>query len=300
MKVAIILNCISRKKKKFYNEIFPALSRHFNIDVFETAGAGEAESLAAAAVANKFSFILSAGGDGTLHQVVNGVLKNVSEADLPSIGLIPLGSGNDFARAGSISPEPDQIIQLLKSAQPKPTDVGQITCLDKGGGAIIRYFMNACSIGMGPEVVKRMGKRSPLWGPDLSYFISIISTFISHRPQPLYVKMPQYEWKGNARVFAIANGQSFGNSIYLAPEARLDDGVFNSFIVGEVPLWKFLLYLQKIKGKQKINDSMVHYYSTSSAELSADESSALEADGEFVGFLPASIKVLPKKIRFLR
>ena len=300
MKVAIIINGISRKKKKFYNEIFPALSRHFNIDIFETTCAGEAESLAAAAVANKFSFILSAGGDGTLHQVINGALKNVSGDHLPSIGLIPLGSGNDFARACSISPEPDQIIRLLKSAQPKPTDVGQITCLGKEGEAITRHFINACSIGMGPEVVKRMGKRSPLWGPDLSYLISIISTFISHHPQLVSVKMAQHEWKGNARVVAIANGPSFGNSIYIAPEALLDEGVFNSFIVGEVPLWKFLLYLQTIKGKKKINDRLVHYHSTSGAELSANESCALEAEGELVGFLPASIKILPKKINFLR
>ena len=230
MKVAIIINGISRKKNKFYNEIFPALSRHFNIDVFETKWAGDAESLAAAAVANKFSVILSAGGDGTLHQVINGVLKNEVGGDLPTIGLIPLGSGNDFARACSIGTEPEQIIQLLNAAQTKLTDIGQITCLDKKGATITRHFINACSLGMGPEVVKRMSKRSRLWGPDLSYLISIISTFISHRPQPVYIKMSQYEWRGKARVVAIANGQSFGNSIYIAPEARLDDGVFNSFI----------------------------------------------------------------------
>ena len=299
MKIAIILNSISRKKKKFYNLIYPALSKHFDIDIFETKHSGHAESLADQAVVRKFSFILAAGGDGTLHQVINGLLKNGGD-DLPTVGLIPLGSGNDFARACSIRLDPEQIIQLLKTCQPKPTDIGHITCLDGNGRPFTRHFINACSLGMGPEVVKRMSKRSRLWGPDLSYLISIISTFISHRPQPVYIKMSQYEWRGKARVVAIANGQSFGNSIYIAPEARLDDGVFNSFIAGEVPLWKFLLYLQAIKGKKKIDDSMVHYHSTSSAELSASEQCALEAEGEFVGFLPATIKILPKKIRFLR
>ncbi len=300
MKIAIIINGISRKKKKFYKEILPYLSRQFHVEVFETKYPGEAESLATAAVANKFSVILSAGGDGTLHQVINGVLIHAHEDNLPSIGLIPLGSGNDFARACSIRADLVQITQLLKVAQPKLTDVGEIACADKDGKSISRYFVNACSIGMGPEVIKRMAKRSRLWGPDLSYLISIISTFISHRPQSVFVKMPLYEWLGNARVVAIANGQSFGSSIYIAPDARLDDGVFNSFVAGEVPLWKFLLYLQTIKGKRKINDTMVHYHTASGVELSANESCALEADGESIGFLPASIKILPKKIGFLR
>lgn len=299
MKIAIILNGISRKKKKFYNLIYPALSKHFDIDIFETKHSGHAESLADQAVVRKFSFILAAGGDGTLHQVINGLLKNGGD-DLPTVGLIPLGSGNDFARACSIRLDPEQIIQLLKTCQPKPTDIGHITCLDGNGRPITRHFINACSVGMGPEVVKRLSKSSKSWGPSLSYFSSIVSTFLTHRPQFVEVKMSQKEWSGNARVVAIANGQSFGNSIYIAPDAQLDDGSFNSFIAGEVPLLKFLLYLQTIKGKKKINDQLIHYHSTSGAELSAPASCTIEAEGEIVGLLPAKIKILPKRINFLR
>ena len=297
MKIAIILNGISRKKKKFYKEIYSALIDHFVVEVLETRYAGHAEELAAMALNQEFDCILAAGGDGTLNQVINGLLKN-ENGNLPSIGLIPLGSGNDFARTCSLLPEAKQIIQLLK-ARPTPTDIGKIECI-RNGEKITHYFINECSLGMGPEVVKQLSKSARWWGPDLSYLISIVSTFISHRPQEIFCKANAWTWKGKARVVAIANGKSFGNAIYIAPDANAGDGVFNSFIAGDVPLWKFLMLLQSLKKKRKINDPHIHYNTLARAELSSTEECALEAEGEFVGLLPATISILIGKISFLR
>lgn len=297
MKIAIILNGISQKKKKFYKEIYPALTDHFVVDVRETRHGGHAEELAAMALNQNFDCILAGGGDGTLHQIINGVVKN-GEGNLPAIGLIPLGSGNDFARTCSLRLEAKQLIQLLK-AGPKPTDIGMIECV-YDGEKITRYFINECSLGMGPEVVKRLSEGSRKLGPNLSYFISIVSTFISHRPQEVQCKTDSWNWTGKARVIAIANGRSFGNAIFIAPDANPGDGVLNSFIAGNVPLWKFLMFLQTLKKKMKIDDPLINYDSTSSANLSSTEACALEADGELVGSLPAMITVLMGKINFLR
>ena len=92
---------------------------------------------------------------------------------------------------------------------------------------------------------------------------------------------------------ALANGKSFGDSTYIAPDAIVDDGLLNSFIAGNVPLWKFLLFLQSIKGAKKITDPSIHYNTAKAAELTASEVCALEADGELIGVLPAMIEVLP-------
>lgn len=297
MKIAIILNGISRKKKKFYKEIYPILTDHFNVEVLETQHAGHAEELAATALNQEFDCILAAGGDGTLNHVINGMMKNGS-GNLPPIGLIPLGSGNDFARTCSLRPEARQLIQLLK-AGPKPTDIGKIECV-YNGEKITRYFINECSLGMGPEVVKRLNKSSSKWGPDLSYFISIVSTFISHRPQEILCKTNSWTWKGKARVIAIANGKSFGNGIFITPDANPGDGILNSFIAGNVPLWKFLILLQTLKKKRKIDDPDIHYNTLAHMELSSAEECLLEAEGELVGLLPATITVLLDKINILR
>ena len=243
MKILIILNGISHKKKQFYSKILPALQQKFEVTVSETTYAGHALVLAAESITKKFDCVLSAGGDGTLHQVINGILRKGDQQKIPSIGVIPLGSGNDFATACGLTSDPISIVQLMQANKPKPTDVGKINCWDNNVSEVQKYFINVCSVGMGPATVKRM-EHQPKWmWSDVRYFVSIIQTFLSHRPEPLEIKTEHGNWKGSARVFAIANGKSFGNKIYIAPDALLDDGVFNTFLASDLSLFRFLLYL---------------------------------------------------------
>jgi diacylglycerol kinase family enzyme len=212
--------------------------------------------------------------------------------------LIPLGSGNDFARACGLHYDVEQTIRLLKEGAPKSIDIGQVSCVEISGKGISRYFINECSLGMGPEVVRRMEKSGRAWGPSLGYLKSILSTFLFHRPQEVHCKTSGWEWKGKARVVAVANGRSFGKGIYIAPNGEVDDGSLNTFIAGDVPLIRFLLYLQTLKKKAKLSDPNVYYESATAAQLSAPETCSIEADGELLGYLPATISIVPGKIKF--
>jgi len=173
-------------------------------------------------------------------------------------------------------------------------------CQNQQGGEVIRYFINACSIGMGPAVVDQLEKTDRSLGPTLTYWKAITTTFFKHRPQEIECKTPTWEWRGKIRVLVIANGRSFGNSLYIAPDALPDDGVFNTFIAGEIPLLKFLVYQQALKSKKKIKDKMITYNKTTRVELAAHESCPIESEGELAGFLPARIEIIPSGIRFLR
>jgi diacylglycerol kinase (ATP) len=298
--VAIILNGISRRKKEFYRNIYPALTAKFSIEILETQWAGHARELAMRVAGGPYDFILAAGGDGTLNQVVNGVLLNETPSSLRGIGLIPLGTGNDFARTCKLRADAHQLISLLEASQPLPTDVGKIMCCDVSGKMFAQFFINVCSLGMGPEVVKRVPKSSRSIGPSFTYLKAIITTFLMHSPQHVHCKTPTWEWQGKVRVLALANGQSFGHGLYVAPDAICDDGEFNSFVAGNFPLWKFLFYLQTIKAKRKIKNERVLYKKISNAKLSSPDPCEIETDGEWVGYLPAEIEVLPKTINFLR
>jgi diacylglycerol kinase (ATP) len=298
MKIAIILNGISRKKQKFYKEILPVLSKSFDTNVFVTNFAGHAEELARETAGVEYECVLAAGGDGTLNQVLNGLLNHPA-TKLPRLGVIPLGSGNDFARTCGLSADPRQLIQLLKSA-PKPhLDVGVVDCVD-GAVNVRRHFINECSIGMGPEVVRRLARNKGTLGPGFSYFKSIIATFFTHRPQQVRCQTDDWAWDGNARVIAIANGKSFGHAIYIAPDADPSDGIFNTFIAGDLPLLKFLLYLQSLKGKSTVKDRLILYNTARRVQLSAPAPCLLEAEGEIVGNLPATISISIQKINFIR
>lgn len=296
MKIAIILNGISRKKKKFYAEILPPLKSAFDVTLFETQYAGHAQELSSEA-SKSHSVILAAGGDGTLNEVLNGILENES---LSTLGVIPLGSGNDFATSCDVIAKGDYIKNLLLQNRPRLTDVGKITCLDGQGNVMQKYFINACSVGMGPATVSRM-KDKPAWmGTNLRYLISILQTFFTHRPESIKLKSDLFDWGGKARVLAIANGKSFGNKIYIAPNACQDDGVFDLFIGANVSLLKFLLYLQSLKSKKKIVSDRIIYSKGSCFEVSSTQTAMVEAEGELVGYLPMSVALVKNKVSFLR
>ena len=101
-------------------------------------------------------------------------------------------------------------------------------------------------------------------------------------------------------MLAIAHARSFGNALYIAPDAVVDDGVLNVFIAGALPLWKFLVYQHAMKTKKKIRDGLITYNQSTRIELHSTGVCAIEAEGELAGFLPAEIEVLPKSINFLR
>ncbi len=294
MKVAIILNGISRKKKFFYREVLPTLTQKFEIVVFETQHAQHAIELASTATKEKFDYVLAAGGDGTLNQVLNGILQNQNNTIFPTLGIIPLGTGNDFARMCGIKPDANQIANLLLQNNPKPTDVGRINCHDELRKQLTKYFINVCSMGMGPEVVKRLMKSDRSLGPLLTYLKAITSTFFTHQPQEIIAQTQHWEWRGKA------NGQSFGNSMYIAPDALPDDGLFSTFVAGDLSLLKFLFCLQKIKVKKKIKEELIFYNECTSIEITAPEPCAIEAEGEWMGWLPMKVETLPKRIKFLR
>lgn len=301
MKIAIVLNGISRKKKFFYSKIFPLLNQQFDVHVFETQHAQHAIELAASLAIENFDCILAAGGDGTLNQVVNGILRYTdNNSILPSIGIIPLGTGNDFAKMCDIKLDVNQILKLLRQNKPRATDIGKINCIDDEGNAHTKYFINVCSLGMGPEVVKRLLKSNRSLGPTLTYLKAIIATFFTHRPQGISVTSSNWQWQGNARVLAIANGKSFGNSMFIAPDAKPDDGIFSTFLAGEIPLLKFLLFLQLIKGKKKIKDNQIMYNECTSIEITSPDGCAIEAEGEWMGWLPAKIEMQHGRVNFLR
>ncbi|MFM7850964.1 MAG: diacylglycerol/lipid kinase family protein, partial [Flammeovirgaceae bacterium] len=172
MKIVIVLNGVSRKKKLFYSSILPALQKAHKVIVLETRRAGHAKQLAADH-ASYSNAILAAGGDGTLHEVLNGISATPYR---PALGVIPLGSGNDFARTCKIKLQPNYLLQLL-AQPPQLTDVGHIVCRDDNNKDKEEYFMNVCSAGMGPSTVNKMVSMPHWLGASGRYLGAILHTF---------------------------------------------------------------------------------------------------------------------------
>lgn len=294
MKITILLNGISPAKKKFYRTILPPLQRVFEVHVRETQYAGHARQLAREADSD---IVLAAGGDGTLHEVINGVMERPQQ---PVVGILPLGSGNDFARTCGLCADPQQLIDLVQARSFQPTDVGQVELYDRNGQPVTRYFINACSVGMGPQVLEILQQRSRRWGAGFNYFTAIVQTFFTYRYKQIDVKTNHHDWSGPVRVLAFANGKSFGNRLTIAPDADLSDSLFNTFIASSVSLFDFLRLQGMLKRGHRIVHAHVHYGICNSASLSSNEPVAMEADGEWAGMLPAEILIVKAKVKLLR
>lgn len=300
VRVAIILNGLPYYKKTFYRKFFPVLREAFPIQVFETNAPLHGMELAHAAVRDGFSTILAAGGDGTLHEVVNGVLSaGPSLSQNPTIGLIPIGSGNDFARTMQLKSDVNHTINLIRAAFVKSVNVGKIVYSTVNGGSGERYFINVADIGMGPEVVKRVAITRKRFGGAVAYYKSIIETFLNFKPLTVTAATPSWTWTGKLRSLAVANGKYYGHGLCIAPDARPDDDMFDFFICGNVSVFDFIRYSGKLKHGEYLKVKHVEYKREKAVTFTSSKQCLIEGDGELLGILPATVSLTDTRINFL-
>lgn len=271
------------------------LSLHHQVTVYETTQAGEGIELTQVAIREAPDVLLAAGGDGTLNQVVNGIIRIGSK--IP-IAVAPLGTGNDFASYCDIKNAQDLIDRLSKPAL--ATDVGEVTGKNQDGEPTTRFFMNVSSIGLGPDVVHRLESSSRLLGADLTYLLNSVRAFLGQVPFSVKLKAEDWEWEGMIRVVAIANGVRFGSGLHIAPGAQIDDGEFSAVIAGDVPFYEFLFFLIQIKNGNRIHHPKAQYHTCKSITVEGPPKTWIETDGELACMLPAIFKVLPSRIKFFR
>jgi YegS/Rv2252/BmrU family lipid kinase len=299
----VILNGISLKKKLFYHEYLPALSEVFNVEVQETLSKNDARSLASKFTDKYVDVILAAGGDGTLNQVVNGMLKDREHATkLPMLGVIPIGSGNDFARGAGMKINVDGVIKVLAANKPKAVDVGVVeysSSPDNSGEKSSAYFVNVADIGMGPEVVGRVLSSGRPFGSEVAYYKSILNTFLTYKPMQVKAVTPEWTWEGKLRTLAVANGKYYGHGLCIAPEAIMDDRMFSVFICGNVSVLDFIMQTGTLKRGRNVELDEVFYKTASSIEFSSDSPCPIEADGEILGWLPGRVRMIGKQLSFL-
>ena len=302
-KAIIILNGISLRKKLFYHEYLPAISELFDVEVKETLSKNDARALASKYTDKYVDIILAAGGDGTAHQVINGILRGREhETKLPAVGVIPIGSGNDFARGAGLTGKVDQVLEKLSSPKTRPVDVGVIefnSSPDPGSKTDSAYFINVADIGMGPQVVDEVQKSGRPFGSAVAYYKSILKTFISYKPMIIKAIADDWTWEGKMRTLAVANGRYYGHGLCIAPDATLDDRMFSVFICGDVSVLDFIRHTGALKKGKYVSMDQLFYKTSTAISLTSDKPCPIEGDGEILGWLPARIRLIEKQLNFL-
>lgn len=268
-----------------------------NVQFIITQRKKHAIELARHATEKGCDYMVAVGGDGTLNEVINGVLQsNIPTNEYPTIGLLPFGSANDFARTAGISNSIEELIASIQSNTSKNIDLGRIIIQQTRE---TRYFINIAGVGLGAEVAQNLEQSSSVLGPGFNYFKHIIKGFLSYAKKEVSCTSSTWQWKGKLLQMTVANGRYFGNAICIAPDARITDGLFQVSIFGDLSIWDYLKnYGNLIKGV-KINLPQVCYHNAREVLIQSNDSCSIEADGEYVGLAPAVIEVMPKAISFL-
>jgi diacylglycerol kinase family enzyme len=184
----------------------------------------------------------------------------------------------------------------MKSNTTQKVDLGRILLQQPRE---TRYFSNIAGVGLGAEVAQNLEGSSSVLGPSFNYYKHILKGFLSYAKKEVRCSSSEWQWTGKLLVMAVANGCYFGNAICIAPDAQLTDGQFQVAIFGDLSLWDYLKNLGKLKKGVKIHHAEVSYRTAKEVLLTSNDACGIEADGEYVGLLPATISVVPKVIRFL-
>ncbi len=199
------------------------------VDLSLTTGPGHATSLAREAV-GLVERVIAVGGDGTVHEVANGLLTSGARA-LPMLAVVPVGTGNDFAKmTGTAKRAPKAAVEALAAGAVKLFDVGV---------AWGEYFVNSLGVGLDADVARRVNLYKH-WPGSAGYVVAALQAIVHRAPLRLRVEAGAQSWSGPTTVLEIGVGPCAGGLFYLTPDARPDDGLLDVCAIGPIGL-AFLL-----------------------------------------------------------
>ncbi|MFL5954375.1 MAG: diacylglycerol/lipid kinase family protein [Gaiellaceae bacterium] len=253
---------------------------------------GHLIELAASAVERGATLVVAVGGDGTLNEVVNGIVQR--DVDLATI---PLGTGMDFVRTYSIPTKFEDAVRVALDAAPRTIDAGRVRYRTWAGAEAVRWFANVGSVGMSGAVAQRANAMSKALGGKLTFFYALTRVFLEWENTEVTVKLDDGERRGRMHDVIVANGVWHGGGMMLAPEARPDDGLFDVVLIGDVGKVDFLTTAPKIYKGKHVAHPKVEVVRSARVEVDASEHLPIEVEGEQVGTTPATFEVVPAALR---
>ena len=257
-----------------------------------TEKSGDAAALAHLAAAAGTRLVVAVGGDGTLHEVMNGVLGTGA-----TVGLIPSGTGNDFARALGLYGSLERACKTLISGRTKMVDVGVIDGAGTGGP---RHFLVLAGTGYDARTAQTVNSGIRFLSGPLAYVWGAVLTLLKFTPFTLTLTLGDAPPHTLSAMFvSFANAETTGGGMKIAPGAVVDDGFLDVCLVAEVSKPTLLYNLTQIFSGRHLRCSAVSMHRAQCLTVDADPPQPLLIDGEVLGMTPATVRVLPGALPFL-
>jgi diacylglycerol kinase (ATP) len=252
-----------------------------------TRGPGDATRLAREAADEGFDAVFACGGDGTLSQVLAGLL----DTGVPG-GMIPAGTGNDFARTIGLSRDAAAAARQLIRGQVKDIDLLQIN-----NGAL--WSVNVAGVGFDAAVAARINRRRRLTGGLLAYLTAVVQELVSYRPTQMHLRVDDEQWEGRALLLAVANARSYGAGMKIAPTAEIDDGLLDVVLVEHVSRLEFIRSFPKVLRGTHTDHPAVRTWRGAEVTVETPQPSPVLVDGDLRCQTPLHVRVSPGRARLL-
>jgi YegS/Rv2252/BmrU family lipid kinase len=266
-----------------------------------TTGPGHATHLAREAVVKGADIIICVGGDGTLNEVMNGLIDEEGGTDSKLLlGLLPRGTGCDFAKSFPVPRDVDRNLDSVIQSKTRTIDVGRLAFRDHHGRASQRYFHNVVSFGLGGEVDERVNRTTKAFGGFASFLWATLASILLYKKKKIHISVDGRFYKEvTTWNVAVANGEYHGGGMRVAPGAVLDDGLFQMTVIGDLTLASVFLNLPRLYNGTIYGHKKITKLTGRSIEASSFQEVLIDMDGEQPGRLPATVDIVPSALRMI-
>ncbi|WP_088071482.1 diacylglycerol kinase [Gottfriedia luciferensis] len=245
-----------------------------------TTGAGDATIAAREACDRKFDLVVACGGDGTLNEVISGLAEQEYR---PKLGLIPVGTTNDFARAIGVNVSIMEAAEVITNGQTVPLDIGRVD--DK-------YFVNILAAGKITELTYEVPSKLKTMLGQLAYYLKGIEMLPKVKPTRLKIEYDGKVFDEEAFLFLLSNTNSVGGFEKIAPDASINDGQFDLLVLKKSNIAEIIRVCAQLLRGQHVQNEYVLYTRASHLKITSDEKLLLNIDGEYGGETPCTVDML--------
>jgi diacylglycerol kinase (ATP) len=253
---------------------------------------GGVTELAREAVADGAQLVVVVGGDGTVHEAVNGLMGTSAE-----LGVIPMGTGTDFVRTFGIPEKLDRALEILKGGRTRTIDAGKVEYRAWDGSDGTVYFANVASAGMSGAVAQRANSTTKVLGGKVSFLWATLAVFARWRNTDVSVEVDGQRRDGLMLDVIVANCQYLGGGMRMCPDAEPDDGLFDVLLIGDITKRDLALTLPKVYRGTHLPHAKAEALRGRTVTVDASVPLPVELDGEQPGTTPARFEVVPGALR---
>jgi diacylglycerol kinase (ATP) len=260
-----------------------------------TEGRGHGIELAKAAACDGHRYLVAVGGDGTVHEVANGILQSQNSKET-TLGIICTGTGSDFSRSIGLPRDFTRACSAIINPHISGVDIGLVEYQIKGQ-TCQRFFVNSAGIGFDAAVVRTTEKIPKFFGGTIPYLTGLFLSLIGYSNKSVTFKIGNKEAeKTKVLSMVIANGKYFGGGMKIAPEARLDDGLFDMLIIGDFGKVELLKVFSRVYKGTHLTYPKVRLEKDTRIKIESQQKFLVHADGELLGEGPVSFQLFPKAL----